>query len=102
MAGRLVLVLIAASSAVACILLGFDLFAISIPVYSGMLFIDYPDPKRPGHLAGVTVSGSQLALQIAAVAVLLLTAIRLFWLLAKIKVPEQVEPNDQGLNAPRP
>jgi hypothetical protein len=102
MAGRLVLVLVAASSAVACTLLAFDLITVSIPVYRGMLFAYYPDPARPGHLKGVTVTGPQLALQSAAVLILLVATIRMFCLLAKIKVPEQIEPDDQSLNAPRP
>ena len=100
MARRLLLVLAGAISAVACIVMGFYLFVFSIPIYTGMLFADYPDPARPGHLKGVTISGPELTLQIAGVIILSVVTVRLFRYLAAIRLPEQAlrsESSDSAL-----
>ena len=54
--GRLVLGICGAASFFSTPAAGGYLFMYSMPLHFGWLFIDYPDPARPGRLKGVNVS----------------------------------------------
>lgn len=71
---------------IACGLLGIivalEVAVIDIPVYSGRVFLDYGDPDRPGHIAGVTVTLAELLLK-AILALVLLAGALWFWIRLK-------------------
>lgn len=53
---RLILCLCATASIVATLLTTAYVVLYSAPLHFGLLFADAPDPARPGHMKGVTVS----------------------------------------------
>jgi hypothetical protein len=60
---------------VICALVGLGLAFVIVTqdalVHFGFVFIDYPDPNRPGHLKGVLVSGPELLVKTLLAAALL-------------------------------
>ena len=51
-------------SMVVCALVGlglaFNVVTLDVPVHFGLLYVDYPDPDRPGHLKGMAISTPEL------------------------------------------
>lgn len=64
------------------VLFGLHFFFLAEPLHSNRLFIDYPDPKNPGHLTGITVSTAAFVIEIALLIVLL--SVSLFPVLARM------------------
>lgn len=42
--------------ALAGLAMAFQALAVEAPICFGLLFVDMPDPKRPGHLKGLVIS----------------------------------------------
>jgi hypothetical protein len=62
-----------------------SILSYSAPISFGMLFVDYPDPDRPGRLKGEIVSKPELLLK-TAIAMALLWLARRLW--ANLRSPE--------------
>ena len=59
------------------ILFAIRILTYDLPIYCHSLFIDYPDPERPGHLKGVIVRLPELLLTTSIPIALALLAILL-------------------------
>lgn len=58
--------------------LAFDVIVDKAPIHFGWVFADAPDPRRPGHLKGVTVSTTELLTQ-TFLTIALISAAVWFW-----------------------
>jgi hypothetical protein len=64
--------------------LGFlwNLAILDVPIYFGLVHGDYPDPTRPGHLKGATVSSGILGLHVGILATCFCVSL---WSLKKLR-----------------
>lgn len=76
---------------VICALVGLvNVVTYDVPVHFGLVYADYPDPDRPGHLKGAVVSTPELLIH-ALLVVALFGAAGWFWrCLRKLDAPSAV------------